>query len=98
MESIISENTEHYCIIRLPIIVGSSSNPNTLTNNLHNNIINGNKFNVRKNARRYLIDIDDVYTIVNQLLLNDLSKNKTIDIALYQYKIKDIIQVLEDIT
>ena len=98
MELLISKNIEHYCIIRLPIIVGSSNNPNTLTNYLHNNIINGNKFKVRKNAKRHLIDIDDVYMIVNKLLLNNLSKNKTIDIALYQYKITDIIGAFEDIT
>lgn len=98
MEILLSEIAPSYHVFRLPLVVGKSDNPNTLTNYLYLNIINGISFNVWKHAKRYLIDVDDIYEIVEQIIKNNLTENEAIDIAFNQYSVIDIIQMLEKIT
>lgn len=98
MEILLSEIAPSYHVFRLPLVVGKSDNPNTLTNYLYLNIINGISFNVWKHAKRYLIDVDDIYDIVEQIIKNNFTENEAIDIAFNQYSVIDIIQMLEKIT
>ena len=98
MESLISETAKSYYIFRLPIMVWKSQNPNTLVNNLHDNIIKEKQFNLWKHAKRHLIDIDDVYTIIHYLLREESSMNTIINVAFSQYTILDIVQALEKVT
>lgn len=60
MERLIESSGVPYYIFRLPIIVGKSSNPHTLTNYLFNCISKGIEFEVHTNACRYLMDVEDV--------------------------------------
>lgn len=98
MEVLICKICSSYCILRLPIIVGESNNPNTLTNYLYNNIVNGYSFNIWKNAKRYLVNVDDVYTIAEKLLANDIAMNDVVNVAFSEYTILDIVKMLEQIT
>lgn len=50
-------------ILRLPQVVGRSSNTNTLTNFLYHKIVSGEHFAVWSQAERNLIDVDDVVSI-----------------------------------
>lgn len=72
MEYLIENNFNSFLIIRLPIVVGKSTNPHTLINFLYNSIISGEKFQVYQNASRYLLDLDDVVKLTK--LLIDKSK------------------------
>lgn len=56
-----------YVIFRLPQVVGRSENPNLLTNFLFEKIKSGTQFQLWKNARRNLIDVDDVASIAIEL-------------------------------
>ncbi|MCW3160392.1 Rossmann-fold NAD(P)-binding domain-containing protein [Chryseobacterium oryctis] len=95
MEDYIKNNAEKYLILRIGNIVGKGGNPNTLFNYLKNQIINNNKFVVHSNARRLLIDMDDI----NKFLLNicpDIN-SKIINYAFpYYYNLKEIITAIED--
>ena len=55
-------------VLRLPQVVGSTPNPNTLTNFLRDHILNGSPFTVWANAERNLIDVDDVVAIGTHLI------------------------------
>lgn len=55
-------------VLRLPQVVGHSSNPNTLINFLRNHLLTGKGFTVWARAERNLIDIDDIVPIARALI------------------------------
>ena len=55
-------------ILRLPQVVGPSSNPHTLTNFLANEILAGHPISVWRYAERNLIDIDDIVLIATEII------------------------------
>lgn len=57
-------------VLRLPQVVGPSSNPNTLTNYLATEIRSGRTISVWRHAERNLIDIDDIVPIASELIEN----------------------------
>lgn len=79
MESLI-EKTEKYLIIRLPNVVGSIGNPNTMFNYFFNQIINGETIQVANHATRYIIDVDDV-AFWTMELIKDGFQNSAINVA-----------------
>lgn len=81
VEEYIAENASSYVIFRLPIVVGRSSNPHTLTNFLYNSITANEPLNVYQRAIRYLIDIDDIATLLPQFLINRFAKNTVVNVA-----------------
>ena len=81
IEKFIKNNVKNYLIIRLPQIIGKSSNPHTLTNFLYNKIKNREQFMIWKKASRYLIDIDDVIIILKKILSKNYKLNSIINIA-----------------
>ncbi len=64
----IEHGSNKYLIIRLPIVVGKSNNPHTLTNFIYQSIKTGKPFNLYQHASRYLIDIDDVVRLVDEMI------------------------------
>jgi nucleoside-diphosphate-sugar epimerase len=95
VEKYIKDHSDSYIIYRLPIVVGESQNPNTLTNYIYNAIIKGETINVFSKACRYLIDVDDVVKYVNMTLhLNRVAVNIHLENKIY---IKDLIQIFEDV-
>lgn len=80
MEQLIYESFQRYYIFRVSQIVGKTNN-NTLVNFLVNKINKGEHFDVWKNSSRILIDIDDVYSIINYILRKNIKENSIINIA-----------------
>ena len=81
IEKFIKKNVKNYLIIRLPQIIGKSSNPHTLTNFLYNKIKNREKFVLWNKASRYLIDIEDIVLILQKILSKNYKINSTMNIA-----------------
>jgi len=80
MELMVS-SAKRYAIFRLPQVVGKTDNHHTLTNYLHQSIVSGNPFTVWLNARRNLIDADDVAAIVHCLIKSHRVSQGTLNVA-----------------
>ena len=81
IENFVAENCKSYCIIRLPNVVGKTSNNHTLTNHIYNKISKGETVKIHKNASRYLMDIDDVSQMVSKIISANLFRNKTVNVC-----------------
>lgn len=95
MEKIIKKYGQ-YVILRLPQIIGKTSNPNTILNFFKQNILEGSMLNIQKDAYRYFVDVDDVVLFVNYLL--DLkARNIFMDFANpYRYSAESILLAIAD--
>ncbi|WP_284757514.1 NAD-dependent epimerase/dehydratase family protein [Agrobacterium sp. fls2-241-TYG-188a] len=83
-------------IFRLPQVVGRSSNPHLLTNFLYEHVSSGRHFKVWRHARRNLIDVDDVATIVTHLVQTGRVEGGIYNIASpFSVAIVDIVQAFE---
>lgn len=81
IENIITQQFSNYLIIRLPIVIGKSQNPNTLINFLYNRLMEGLSFELYIHATRYLIDLDDVVHLTSEIL-QKIHQNTIIDLVL----------------
>jgi nucleoside-diphosphate-sugar epimerase len=83
-------------IIRLPQIVGGGGNKNTLLNFLMNQIFAGNFFDVWKNAKRSLIDVEDVIFFTKKLVDHHIPNFSLINLAApSNISIIDLINLIE---
>ena len=80
IEKIIKKKLTDFLIIRLPEIVGSNNNQNTLTNFFYNNISKNLPFFIYKNTKRNLIDIDDAILKCIQITKKIKTQNKTVNL------------------
>ena len=80
MEKIVEEHPR-YLILRLPQTVGKTENPHTLLNYIFARIIRSERFQVWKNARRNIIDVDDVVRIAIGLALEEGVRRESINVA-----------------
>tara|TARA_B100000686_G_C16620549_1_gene878965 strand:+ start:114 stop:536 length:423 start_codon:yes stop_codon:yes gene_type:complete len=72
---------DKFLIIRLPEVVGKNDNKTSLINFLHHSIKNKIKFDIWKKAKRNIIDIEDVVSIVMILLKKTTLNNTKVNIA-----------------
>lgn len=77
----LARSSKDYAIFRLPQVVGKTPNSHTLTNYLYQQINSGTPFKVWCHAKRNLIDVNDVASIVNYLVRSSLAKGITENIA-----------------
>lgn len=70
IENYIEKNVKDYLILRLPNIVGKPKNNTQLINYLYTSLINGISIKIDPNCKRYLIDVEDIFKIVQFLILN----------------------------
>ncbi|MDD3645908.1 MAG: NAD-dependent epimerase [Candidatus Gracilibacteria bacterium] len=98
-ENIIKSSGNKYLIFRTSNPVGFTKNQNTILNFLYNKIINKESFTIWKNAKRNLIDIEDLFNISKEIIDNAIYINDTINITnkLY-FPILDIVKNFENIT
>ena len=68
IEEHIRDSFPDHLIVRLPNLVGRTSNPNTLTNFLRDRIVGEEPFELHRNACRYLMDVDDMVQDLSPLL------------------------------
>lgn len=99
MERLIEANGVPYTIFRLPIVVGRSRNPHTLTNFLHDCIANGKPFELHKNACRYLMGIDEVKDLLPPMVRSTKFHNCALNICSGKpISIMEIVKAFETIT
>lgn len=97
MESRVKELNQFF-IIRLSNVVGKTKNQFTITNYLYNCIKENKNFALWKNAYRNLIDIDDVYFLVNKIIRNSDFLNLITNVALpFNTSILEIVEIFEKI-
>lgn len=96
LEKFTKENFSSFIIFRLPILVGNTSNPHTLTNYIYNKIKSKQKFTVFKNACRYLMDVEDVRALLSEIIYSNDYKNKVLNIHFgNRVFIPDLINLFE---
>jgi nucleoside-diphosphate-sugar epimerase len=97
MESLV-KNVDSYGIFRLPQVVGTTKNPNTLINYLYDQISRKKRFQVWTHAERNLIDVEDVAKIVSEILRRGQLTKISINIASpMSTPIVRIVEILEKI-
>lgn len=96
MEDLIRSSKKDYLICRVTNVVGTSHNPNTLLNYLVNRISNHMIVYMQYKCVRNLLDIDDLYIIVSDILSRALYSNQIINIGYpYSYRVPEIISEIE---
>ena len=98
MERLIETHSVDYLICRLPQAVGHSGNTNTLMNRLYASIRNGQRFQLWRNAYRYIIDVDDVSAVASYMIGQNEYSNRIINVASRPFSIFDIVRALENVT
>jgi nucleoside-diphosphate-sugar epimerase len=87
-----------YLVVRLPQVVGRSDNPATLVNFLVRRILSGGEFELWVDARRNLIDVEDVVKIVGHILQTGSIRNDIVDIASpFSLRAEDLVHMIERI-
>jgi nucleoside-diphosphate-sugar epimerase len=81
IEHLIQTDHEKFYVFRVSNLVGHSANRNTILNFYVYHILNGINFDLWTHATRNLIDIDDMYRIVDHLLKKGAGQNDIINIA-----------------
>lgn len=98
IENTIINSCEKYLILRLPIVLGRNQNKHQLIGYLFEKNKQGELIEVFKNSNRYLIDSDDLPTIVN-LLINKGVSNEIIEVAFNNsLSIDVLLKMIENIT
>ena len=87
-----------YLILRAPQVIGKSANPFTLCNFLYSSILTQKSINLWRNARRHLIDIEDLRDLARFFLLEENRHNEVINIAVVEsVSPLELIQLFENI-
>jgi nucleoside-diphosphate-sugar epimerase len=81
MEKLIQSSAKNFLIFRLPQVMGFLDNNTSLVNFLVDAIGNQKFFELWRNAQKNIIDIDDVYEIVVELLKRRILTNNIVNIA-----------------
>ena len=99
IEQFIQSTFTNYTIYRLPQVVGFSHNPHTLTNFIHNSIVESKAIPVFKNSKRNIIDIRCIIRVVKLANDENLFHNQIVNlVAAINFDIEDIIQAFEAIS
>lgn len=97
MEALIKVYTKRYYIFRIPQLFGDLKEHPTLINFFYHAIKNEKPFILYKGAYRYVIDIDDIFLLVQQYL--DLHvEGLVVDLSnTYKYSVEEIVLTLEEL-
>jgi len=96
IENFLQQSASRYHIFRVSNLVGHSTNKNTVLNFFYHHIKEGINFEVWTNATRNIIDIDDMFLLVDHILQQQLFPNQVINIANpATYTATEIVKALE---
>jgi len=96
IEDLIQKQQKQFYIFRISNLVGRSDNPNTVLNFFFYHIRHAINFDLWSNATRNLLDIDDMYKIIDYILQKKTFKNDIINIANpVNYSVIEIITAIE---
>ncbi len=99
VEELISNAGINYLIFRLPILIGKTTNPHTLTNHFFHQINTGLPLKIFSKACRYLLDVDDVVTVLNPIIGNKLQHNKIWNVCFEnKINVKELVRLMEKTT
>lgn len=85
-------------ILRLPQVAGKTPNPHTLLNFLYARISRSESFDLWSKANRNIIDVADVVSTTEQLIVNTSLRNTTFNIAnRVNYSMTEIVSSMENI-
>ena len=93
IEFYIKANFQRYLIVRLPNVVGKTKNPNTLINFVYNCVQREEKINIQLKASRYLIDVADIFSCLDKVIVNETDLNKTVNLIIA--KKLSVLQIVE---
>lgn len=97
LEKYITENCKLYNIFRVSQVIGRANNA-TLVNFIVNNIINDKEFDVWEHTTRNLIALNDVYKIIDYMLMNNINCNQIINVAnSHNISVVDFIHIVENV-
>ena len=98
MEAVARRHAGHL-VLRLPQVAGKTANPHTLLNYLYARISRGERFAIWGQARRNIIDVDDVANIGRLLVRREKMRGETIHIAnAADYALPEIVRAMEVVT
>ena len=98
IENLIKEKAEKFLILRVSNAIGNGGNPTLLLNYLFNSVIHKKEIIIHMNAKRNLIDVEDLRNITQEVI-NKKVFNTTINLAyLHNYSIIEIISAIEKFT
>lgn len=96
MEDLIKKNASSFHIFRLSNLAGFSQNKNTILNFFNYKICHDLPFEYWKNAERNIIDVTDVFRIVDYVIQNNILLNQTMNVANpSNYTVSYIVRCLE---
>lgn len=96
MENYIESNFKSYWIFRLPNVIGSSNNSNTMVNFFYNALLNDHFFQIYKNAFRYFIDVDDVKIVVSKVIKESNLNSGCYNLLFpFPYNVLQLVNLLE---
>ena len=93
IEFYIKTNFKRYLIVRLPNVIGKTKNPNTLINFVYNCVQRGEKINIQLKASRYLIDVADIFSCLDKVIVNEADLNKTVNLIIAEKL--SVLQIVE---
>lgn len=97
MEKLIESKHSSFYIFRLPQVVGRTESP-TIINYLYQKINTNELFDLWDNSTRNLIDVEDVFKIVDYIIQKKVYLNQIINVASpTNIKIKNLVLIVENI-
>jgi len=98
MENLIKNSGNDFIIFRVSNIVGPSANKFTIVNYLVDKITRDEPFELWGNASRNIIDLSDVYKIIDYIMQNCLSRNETVNVASgINTPVRELVKIIEEI-
>jgi hypothetical protein len=95
IENYIQSNVEDYLILRLPNIVGSSTNKLQLVNYFFDCLLNQTDITINVDCIRYLVDVEDLSKLLEALITED-KQSSILDMAFNNgVKVEEILKHLE---
>lgn len=96
MEELIRDRFKEHTILRLPNVVGHSTNPHTLCNHIRDSILSGRTINVQVSACRYLMGVDMVTAACTPLLLSERSRDRSINVCFdHPVPVPELVSAME---
>jgi UDP-2-acetamido-2,6-beta-L-arabino-hexul-4-ose reductase len=96
MEQVIQNSGNNHTIFRASNPVGNTANTHTFLNYFIDHIVNRIHFDLWQYASRNLIDMDDMYKLINYFLQEEADSNRVINIANpFNYPVLDIAKAIE---
>jgi nucleoside-diphosphate-sugar epimerase len=96
MEDLVRARYPDHLIVRLPNLVGRTTNPYTLTNFLRDRILLGDPFDMQVRACRYLLDVELISIDLRPLFRLPNLKGRSIDVCgSVAFTLPELVQAME---